>query len=92
LRCEGLTPGATYRVGPTWAVFSSKPKDQKASYTYVTASQDGVVEVNELVTYIGCADYWNGFFWEPFECYGYEFSVARKQGKSYVVVLESSPP
>jgi len=92
LSCEGLTPGATYRVGPTQVSLSKK--DQIIySYLYVTASDSGTLELATPVRYIGCLWQWvpdphlDGY-WEVVEYYGYKFSVDCKgKRKPYTAVL-----
>ena len=92
LSCEGLTPGATYRVGPT-QVSRSKKGQTIVSYLYVTASDSGTLELATPVKYIRCLWQWvpdphlDGY-WEEVEYYCYKFSVdCKEKGKTYTAVL-----
>jgi hypothetical protein len=90
LRCDGLTPGATYRLGPT---------DIRAydPYSYVAASSTGTVDLNVQVyfsygyTYYWVEDpFWGGHWerWPGDPSGGFGVSVARRQGRrNYTEVL-----
>jgi hypothetical protein len=105
MTCEGLTPGATYAVGPTSVVLYPSPfRDKKngslPGYSSVTASADGTLELDIDVTFIGGWYYWwdpaagtalEGWGWWEFGGYSdYGIAVARKQGSKYTQVLAGS--
>jgi hypothetical protein len=91
LHCEGLVPGATYRVGPVNLAQTRKAKVEP--YLYVTASESGTLDLVETVSFYGSLWQWvalnpyDGYY----ECvawgYPYEFSVDRKvKGKCTAVL------
>jgi hypothetical protein len=60
--CSGLTPGATYRIGPTsfgWAVDGTT---LFPIYSSVTASDTGTVDLALRVLFVGSASEWEIFF------------------------------
>jgi hypothetical protein len=89
VHCEGLTPGATYRVGP---VSLAQKRVKVKPYVYVTASESRTLDLVETVTFIGSLWQWVPYtpydgYYELVEYYPYEFSVDRKVRKSYTPVL-----
>ena len=88
--CGGLTPGKTYRIGPTVTPVPSRNSKQKVQYFSFTASPDGgggtagtPVRVQFYVMWaLDYGPYWTGY-WYPIGPDGYSFSVARKVGKSW---------
>ena len=93
VRCSGLTPGATYRVGPT----GFQGNNFQPTYSSVQASDTGTVELAVPVSFVGEVELWHvlrwrkgkPLFWEYVDSWqsGYSFSVARKQGNEYIEVL-----
>jgi hypothetical protein len=93
VRCSGLTPGATYSIGPT----GFQGNNFQPTYSSVKASDTGTVELAVPVSFVGEAELWHvlrwrkgkPLFWEYVDSsqLGYSFSVARKQGNGYIEVL-----
>ena len=88
--CGGLTPGKTYRIGPTVTPVPSRNSKQKVQYFSFTASPDGgggtagtPVRVQFYVTWAFLPDLNGGGDWYPMFPDVYRFSVARKVGKSW---------
>ena len=91
LRCEGLTPGAQYRVGPT-GLDATKNWGLRDTYSYFRAADDGSLNVAVPVEFVRVIWYWNGLDWVA-EVVPYQISVARKfKGKNYTPVLVGSVP
>lgn len=96
VRCSGLTPRATYQIGPTW----NGPMINKkggiswvTDYTLAKASNTGTLELSVYVTFLCGEEYW--YDWLPAggwhdESYG--FSIDRKQGKGYIDVFRGFFP
>ncbi len=104
LHCDGLTPGATYRVGPTAVNQQTNRKGQVSltnSYSFVTASSTGTIDLGIGVTYLAGFECWQvidpGGWAEEWvflggDTYPYKVSVDRKRGSKYTVVLEGTFP
>ena len=91
LSAKDLTPGATYRVGPT-QVTRSRKGQWVPSYLLVTASENGALELSTPVTFVGGLWQWVPItpydgYWEFVEYFGYDLSVDRQVRKSYAPVL-----
>ncbi len=91
VHCEGLTPGATYIVGP-YAYYGPLPKKgPDPRYSYVTASAAGSLDLDVQASIWGPSYVWvddpYGGHWERYCPAGYEFFVARKQGRKAITVL-----
>jgi hypothetical protein len=99
VRCEGLTPGATYGVGPTgfsWLVHRGQLVGPFPAYSYVTASDTGTVELAVQVQFnSGCSYQWvedppmwpsgPSGHWELTGCsYYYPLEVFRRHGRNKV--------
>ena len=101
--CSGLTPGATYRIGPTGiqSVFGKKIRQPYCVPTYssVRASRTGTVELALQVSFVGSRSRYSlnqnyGGYWEfvGFGYSDYSLSVDRKDGSKYTPVLQGSFP
>ena len=100
--CSGLTPGATYRIGPTgiqYVYFGKKLRQPFPTYSSVRASRTGTVELALQVIFVGSISYYSlnqnyGGYWEfvGFGYSDYSLSVDRKDGSKYTPVLQGSFP
>ena len=103
--CSGLTPGATYRIGPTGLQQVYDKKDLYGvwhwggTYSSVTASGAGTVELGPQVIFVGTVTQyqWYGVssnygYWVITATWhpDYSLSVARKSGSKYIVALQGS--
>jgi hypothetical protein len=90
---KGLTPGATYRIGPTtyaWMSIGVKAYQGDAYYYHFTASDNGTAEVAVPVS---CADLW--LLWGQWRVryWAYPCYVDRAAGNNtYTTVLYGNLP
>jgi hypothetical protein len=106
--CTRLTPGATYRVGPTRVddlrIGTKNPRKDIPPYVYVTASDNGTVELTLQVSFVGIVSEYilngpcgsDGAYYEWYRTWypDYGLSVARriKHTSDYLLVLQGSFP
>ena len=92
--CGGLTPGKTYRIGPTVTPLPSRNNSQKVEYYSFAASDDGSAGTARTPVRVFFYVVWyvDELSQVPVSRDGYGFSVARKVGKAWTDSLTGFLP
>jgi hypothetical protein len=86
--CQGLTPGKTYRISPTWAVASPSKKKQQNYFSFIAAADGSGGTGGPIPVAFQIVWYMDAFgTWFVFDPDGYTFDVSRKEGSRLTAVL-----